>query len=296
MVVKLPVPAHCPPTSLEAFLRDRACFTSSLWRRLKWQGRIFVNGKPVFTPTRQMVSGGDEVMYMLADCSQVRVRKGILTILYEDEWLLIVDKPAGQIIHPTTKAEQITLVNVVAHYLQLTGQDKNCHPVYRLDRNTTGVVVVAKRPQIQAALQSHAVLQREYQALIEGCIAPTEAMLNSSLGRKSGSIIERCVDEAGQSALTYYQVMRKFPHYSLLKLILHTGRTHQIRVHLASQGYPLLGDDLYGGRRQYINRQALHAARVRFTHPCTGEQIDCTSLLPLDMQKLIGEYHALLSI
>lgn len=289
-MIKFVVPDDHPPQKARYFLAAHGKISTNLWKKIKWQGSLFINGASV-RAADAIVKGGDTISYELIEKSQIIPYDRPLNIIYEDDWLLIINKQANQIIHPTSKASSDTLVNAVANYYLQTDQNTGCHPVYRLDRNTTGLIIVAKQPQIQYALTiSHDKICRFYKAVVEGCPRPKEAMLCMPIIRKPGSIIERMTADNGQPALTHYKVIKSKENYSLVKLKLYTGRTHQIRVHMAASGHPLLGDDLYGGSCDLIKRQALHAYRIIFTHPIENKKIDISIPMPDDMINLFKKH------
>lgn len=213
-----------------------------------------------------------------------------LTICYEDEYMLILDKPAGMLVHPTTSEHVTTLANAVMHYFHTQQLPYNFHPVHRLDRNTSGLVLIAKLPHIQHLLSYNDVksINRQYLALATGTLKPAEGIIDAPIARHPDSIIQRIVHDSGQHATTCYKVLKNLNNASLIELTLLTGRTHQIRVHLSHIGHPLLGDDLYGGSRELIQRQALHAARLSFPHPVSGNIIDVCSPLPTDLLELVN--------
>lgn len=286
-MISLSVPDGYPKQKLRYFLASHAKISSTLWRKIKWHGDIRINNIPV-QAAAAFVQSGDTVSYELSEASTIIPCYRYLDIIYEDDWLLVVNKPADMIIHPTNKISSDTLVNIIAGYYEKTKQKAGCHPVYRLDRNTTGLIIIAKQPQIQYYLAAaHDRITRLYLAIAEGAPRPAEAMLCSPIGRKEGSIIERTVKSYGQAALTRYKILRKLKNYSLLELKLYSGRTHQIRVHMAYDGHPLLGDDLYGGDCSLISRQALHAYKVSFIHPISGQKLSFNVPLPEDMLKLL---------
>ena len=287
-MIKFIVPAGHKEQKLRYFLASYGKISTNLGRKIKWHGNICINDNPVCA-ANAFVKAGDIITYDLNDnSSSITPCQKPLDIVYEDEWLLIINKPADLVIHPTSKIYKDTLVNIVAGYYLQTHKQAGCHPVYRLDRNTTGLIIIAKQPQIQYYLSaSHGRICRFYQAVVSGCPTPKEAMLCMPIGRKPGSIIERMVTPAGQPALTRYKVLQTMPERSLITLQLYTGRTHQIRVHMAADGHPLLGDDLYGGDCALISRQALHASRLIFTHPMSGKKFDLSVPLPMDMRKLL---------
>ena len=212
-----------------------------------------------------------------------------LDVLYEDEAFLIVNKPAAMIVHPTHREARDTLVHAVAGYFRRRGEAAGIHPLYRLDRDTTGIVILAKSAHIQHAMtQHHGQIYREYLALARGHLDRPSGRIDMPIGRDTSKANHWRGRADGKRALTEYEVMASWSAYSLLKLHLLTGRTHQIRVHLAALGHPLLGDAAYGGPCDRMKRQALHAWRVRFRHPLTGKEIQVQAPVPQDMRRLIG--------
>lgn len=207
-------------------------------------------------------------------------------LAYEDDFLLIIDKPAGMLVHPTVSERGTTLYDYVKAYYEANGIDAGIHPVSRLDRNTSGLVIFAKEPIVQHWLSQQQV-EKEYLALACGRFDCSEGIIEAPIARKEGSIIERCVDyERGKHAKTAYEVLASYSNHTLLKVRLFTGRTHQIRVHLASIGHPLVNDNLYGTPGPQA-RHALHAYRLAFKHPVSDVFLEITCALPEDLQKLL---------
>lgn len=276
----------------KAFLRQQG-ISSTLWKRIKHSGTFRVNGVLV-NAARTVIKNGDEVSYEVEKPSAIEPEPLPLDIRYEDEFLLIVSKPPGQLVHPTTKEAHGTLAGAVLHHYLSRGEKHGCHPVHRLDRDTSGLVLIAKDPRLQYLLTGKAGakrFQREYLAIVEGFPMPASGTIDAPIARALPSIILRKVSPEGRAARTHYKTLSTFARegqsLSLVELELETGRTHQIRVHMQSLGHPLAGDDLYGGSLSLIKRQALHAYRLHFVHPITKELIDVRAELPEDMARLL---------
>lgn len=281
------VKSNVKEQSAKDYLKRHENISSSLWKKIKKQEEFFLNGQKI-RPTRANVKPDDIIEFNISEQSKVVPVELPLTVCYEDEYLLIADKPAGMLTHPLTFEAENTLANAVMYHYQKTGQNIGCHPLYRLDRNTSGLVVFGKTGQIQHLLgNSHQKLQRRYLALVHGKITPPDGTVDAPIGRAKNSIILHEVNSAGKTAVTHYRTIRTYADYSLIELQLETGRTHQIRVHMSYLHHPLLGDDLYGGTRNLIMRHALHAYKLQFIHPFTQKEILIEALLPPDMQKLI---------
>lgn len=207
-------------------------------------------------------------------------------IAYEDDFMLIIDKPAGMLVHPTVSKWNGTLYDLVKDYYAERGITADIHPVSRLDRNTSGLVIFAKEPIIQFWLSQQEVV-KEYLAIAQGHIEQQQGIIDAPIARKEGSIIERCVDfTRGKEAKTSYTVLGYYGSNTLLKLRLFTGRTHQIRVHLAYLGHPLVDDNLYGTPGPQ-SRHALHAYRLAFQHPVGDYALEITRTLPEDLRKIL---------
>ncbi len=206
-------------------------------------------------------------------------------VAYEDDYLLITDKPAGMLVHPTVSESGGTLYDCVQNYYTRRHICAQVHPVSRLDRYTSGLVIFAKEPIVQFWLSQREV-QKEYLAIVHGHVRNSTGIIEAPIARKSGSIIERCVDEHGKYAKTLYHVLGYYGAYTLLRVRLFTGRTHQIRVHLAYIGHPLVNDNLYGTPGPQA-RHALHAWRLAFAHPVSDVPLEITRTLPDDLRKIL---------
>ena len=207
-------------------------------------------------------------------------------IAYEDEFMLILDKPAGMLVHPTVSQWTGTLYDLVKAYYAERGITADIHPVSRLDRNTSGLVIFAKEPIIQFWLTQGEIV-KEYLAIAQGHLQDEQGLIDAPIARKEGSIIERCVDfTRGKEAKTAYQVLGYYGPNTLLKIRLFTGRTHQIRVHMAYLGHPLVDDNLYGVPGPQ-SRHALHAYRLAFKHPVGDYMLEITRCLPSDLRKIL---------
>ena len=181
--------------------------------------------------------------------------------------------------------------NGVRYYFDSINLKKKIRPVNRLDANTSGLVIFAKCEYIQECFikqMTNNTFKKEYLCITEGIFDKKSGKINLPIARKSGSIIERCIDKSGQNAITHYEVIKEFGNYSLVKCLLKTGRTHQIRVHMSYIGHPLLGDTLYGNSSKLINRQALHSYMIEFVHPISKKVMHFTCDLPEDMKKGLG--------
>ena len=287
-------------------------------RRLRNEGIITVNDEPATWTS--LVHGGDHLVMKLTPEQEFSLSPMDLDIVYEDEHILVINKAAGVLMHPTSTVRDHTLANGVLYYYQETHQHYDFHPVHRLDKDTSGIVIIAKTSVVQHAFdKKHIHFHKSYDAIVEGKLPAVPLTINWPIGRKPGSIIERYCTNEGKPARTDITVIshttnsgdntiidspslsssnpitgsktmvdKKFEqHFTYVQCLLHTGRTHQIRVHVSQLGYPLAGDDLYGGHLDYIQRQALHAARVSFHHPMTNEWLELSADMPQDMKDLI---------
>ena len=299
-IIDLIVDANVHTQSMNHIIKQQH-ISQRMRRRLKNDGIITINGQPATWDT--LVHGGDHLLMKLAPEQEFSRTPMNLEIVYEDEYILAVNKAAGVLMHPTSTVRDGTLANGVLYYYDETEQAHDFHPVHRLDKDTSGIVIIAKTSVVQHAFdKQHTKFQKVYDAIIEGFMPSQSATINYPIGRKSGSIIERCCTLTGKPARTDVTVLARHTvsqpvltdmHVNRqevlthVQCVLHTGRTHQIRVHLSHVGFPLAGDDLYGGHLDYIRRQALHAGYLAFTHPMTQEYIELRAPMPTDMKDLL---------
>ena len=265
--------------------------STRLKNKLIKNNRIFLNDN--ICDTRIPVKIGDKLIidFNYEEENSNIVPNGMdLDIIYEDEWLLIVNKPSGITIHPSILHFNNSLSNGIRFYFDKIGLKKKIRPVNRLDKDTSGLVIFAKCEYIQECLSlqmQEGILKKEYLCLVSGTINQKSGTINLPIARKEGSIMERCIDEKGKQAITHYKVIKEFKNYSLVECRLETGRTHQIRLHMASIGHSLLGDTLYGTSSSLISRQALHSYKIKFIHPITKKEIELIAKLPQDINTCI---------
>ena len=285
------VPEEINEITLKDFLRKNCGISLTGWRKIKQSNTLKVNDICV-SPGRAIVAAQDIITYELPSPSESPIIPNdiFLDILYEDEYLLVIDKPAHMLVHPTASERENTLANGVLFYYRQNNLTLNYHPVHRLDKNTSGLVLIAKYPHIQHQL-SRALekksLMRDYIAFVHNKMKNPMGTIHLPIARHPNSIIERIVAENGQVAITHYEVVESYDDACQVHLSLETGRTHQIRVHLSHLGHPIIGDDLYGSPSSLINRQALHAYKLSFLHPVSKKQITVHSSLPNDMNNLL---------
>ena len=279
---------------LRDFLQQKGISKKTLTATKYDGGALLVNGEE--QTVRYRLGKGDtvSVLFPIEEPSAgLSPEEGELSVVYEDQALLILDKPAGMATIPSRDQPNGTVANLVAGKFRREQVPSTVHVVTRLDRDTSGLICIAKNRHIHHLLSSQmeAVgFHRQYIAFVEGHLKESQFIIERPIGRKEGSIIERTVRGDGQYARTDVEVLglyeREGTCFSEVMLVLHTGRTHQIRVHMQSLGHPLVGDDLYGGSLSLISRQALHCASIGFCHPLTGVPLCFNSNLPPDLSML----------
>lgn len=277
---------------VKGILRGSLQLSYTLLKSLKWrENAILLNGQSVHV--NAIVHAGDVVSVALSErtpredlyCENTATPN----IVYEDEDLLVLNKPAGVAMHP--KADDAAAPSLAAMLTGYLGEGSVPHFVSRLDKGTSGLLIAAKsgyvHDRLRRALHS-SELRREYRAVAVGQVTPPRGVINAPIGRADGSIIRRCVREDGLVSRTEYEVLQTTERFTLLRLRPETGRTHQLRVHMAYLGHPLAGDWLYGTEdKNLIARPALHSYELWFTQPVTGQEMHFTAPIPQDMQRLL---------
>ena len=279
---------------VEQFLRRKRYSGQNLSEIKRMPKSILVNGVHYYM--RQELSTGDHLQVRICETKnseKIPPTNLPLDIIYEDEDLLVLNKPAGMPIHPSLNNYTNSMANALAYYFQSQGKPFIFRCCNRLDRDTSGLTIVSKHlvsGSILSDMTKYREVHREYLAIARGSVTPSEGTIQAPLGRKEGTIIERTVDwEHGEDAVTHYKVVKEANGHSLVSLRLETGRTHQIRIHMKYLGYPLIGDYLYNPDMEYMTRQALHSHHMDFTHPITGEHMSFTAPLPEDMARVMQE-------
>lgn len=271
---------------LSSFLKGELKMSTGLMNRLKWGDAIQVNGQSQHTDFA--VQPGDLITVRLDEPPiQYPPQQGKLTILYEDDHILAVDKPAGMLIHPSRAKNEGTLANFVAGYYEKTGQDCAFHPITRLDRDTYGIVLLAKNSHIHSLLQQ-TELRKTYHALTFGGPVADYGIIDAPISRRPMPSLLRCISPEGKPSVTEFQVLERTGEWCLLSLRPITGRTHQLRLHCCHMGFPILGDPQYCipesaaiSREMDLSHQLLLAYSLEYTHPITDVPMKLTTTLPI---------------
>lgn len=295
-------------------LDQAVCAICPDYSRAQWQqwiksGDVTVNGN-VVSKTRHKVTADDhiEVNTILVEQGTWEAQPIPLDIAYEDNQLIIVNKPAGLVVHPGAGNPDSTLVNALRHYDENLVHIPRAGIIHRLDKETSGLLIVARTLESHHALTqalSEREIKREYQAIVHGTLI-SGATVHAPIDRHPTHRVKMAIRDGGRDAVTHYRLIEKFSHFTHIKCELESGRTHQIRVHMKHIGHPLVGDPLYGYGKNIpgklgdnlrdiarsFPRQALHAWRLTLTHPTTGELLEVESTLPSDMQQLLNDIRA----
>lgn len=277
--------------SIKEFLKEQGISRRALSKIKYAGGSIVVNGKE--QNVRYILKENDELQVFFPEEKinpQMKGENIPLSIIYEDEDCIILDKPAYMNTIPSHDHPSGSVANGLVYYYEKNNIHSAVHIVTRLDRNTSGLVLIAKHRHAHhlfSLMQQQRQIDRTYEAIVQGVLQQSTFTIDAPIGRKSTSIIEREVRSDGQEAITHLSLIQAFSTYSHVRLVLETGRTHQIRVHMAHIGHPLLGDHLYGSNDDRISRQALHCRKLQFIHPMSREKLEFTSELPKDIKNLL---------
>ncbi|MBN6188352.1 RluA family pseudouridine synthase [Aneurinibacillus sp. BA2021] len=292
-ILRFTVPALIGETerNVRSFLREVHGISRSLLVELKHVKGIRLNGQVTYLD--HPLQPGDCIeLHLPEEESEHIIPEPIpFSLAFEDEDVLVVDKAAGLCVHPTMLHPSGTLANGVVHHWNQQGISRKFRPVNRLDKDTSGLVLIAKSQyahQQLAAMQQENRIERYYEAVVHGHIEEENGTIDAPIRRKSDSLMERVAGDGGQWARTHYTVIARYDAFTHIRVKLDTGRTHQIRVHMQHIGHPLLGDDLYGGERRLIARQALHARLLSFPHPRDKSFRSFEAPLPADMRALLA--------
>ena len=266
--------------NINQILKQEFHISARLLHKLICQKHVMLNDNIV--DTRSMVSLNDIITVNLdfeEESENIVPTNMKLDIVYEDDALLVLNKPAGIAVHPSISHYEDSLSNGVKFYFDSINLYRKIRPVNRLDFNTSGLIVFAKNEYVQECLirqMKENIFKKEYIAIVLGIFDNKSGTINLPIARKDNSIIERCISDNGQEAITDYTILKEFNNLSVVKCLLKTGRTHQIRVHMSAIGHPLIGDSMYGVTSNLINRQALHSYKVSFIHPIANKTINLT--------------------
>lgn len=280
---------------VKGVLRHRFQFSARMRNKIKREKLVYLNGEQ--TAGWLPVSPGDILTIRLPEERSDFIPEDIpLDIVYEDDSLLIINKQPGLVVHPTKGHSQHTLANGIMKYMLDCGQNYKIRFMNRLDMDTSGLVAVAKNSHCQASFmkQSQAgLVEKRYLAIVQGQLSADQGTVDLPIGKPDDERVERAVMEDGSPSITHYKVLNRFDTgsgYSLVELSLETGRTHQIRVHMAAIGHPIVSDHLYGQTNPFlIERQALHARKLAMIHPVTGRLVSFEAALPEDMEQLLAK-------
>lgn len=279
--------------SINQLIKLEFNISSRLLVKLIKNKKILLNKNP--TDTRKQPKLNDIVEVLLdleEENSNIQPTEMDLDIVYEDEGLLVINKQAGIAVHPSIRHYNDSLSNGIRFYFDKIGLKKKVRPVNRLDLNTSGLVIFAKNEYIQECLikqMKEGTFKKEYICVVKGKFDEKTGTIDLPIVRKENSIIERCVSNDGQEAITRYEVLEEKEDYSIVRCFLETGRTHQIRVHMAYIGHSILGDTLYGSSSDLIYRQALHCKSMTFINPVNNKTLSISCPIPEDINRLITQ-------
>ena len=286
------------PKRIDAYISENTDYSRTAVQRLIEENKIVVNGK--IEKASYKVQNGDKIEIEEEPAKEIELKAQDipLEILYEDNDIIVVNKPKGMVVHPANGNPDGTLVNAIMSICKdsLSGIGGEIRPgiVHRLDKNTSGAIIIAKNDKahinLSEQLKNHEI-KKTYIALVRGIVKENNATINMPIGRSKKDRKKMAVDKNGKDAITHFKVLKRYSNCSLLEINIETGRTHQIRVHLSHIGYPIIGDDVYsnGKNKWNIEGQCLHAKSLEFAHPITGEKMHIEAELPEYFQKILED-------
>lgn len=278
---------------IKDYLKGVQGFSTRFVRGAAFDNRLFVNGKTARLSYKLKYEDKIEIEVTKSESQNVEPEKMDIDVAYEDMDVIVVNKLPGMVVHPTKSYQSGTLSNGLIYYFREKGENCIVRLVNRLDMDTSGLVLIAKNQFSHMALardMNKESFKKEYIAVIHGHLKPESGTIDKPIYRDEGGSLKRIIDDRGQKSITHYEVIEKYEDSEMVRLVLETGRTHQIRVHLSSMGNPIFGDSLYGvEEKEYINRQALHAYKLQFPHPRSGKVVSIETELPDDMKELVSK-------
>ncbi len=294
--IEFTVPDEYNGADAKSFLRRYCKVSARTLSKLK-RTNLGITRNNALLKTTDILKAGEVVVLSLPDdVNEIVPIKGELDILFEDDYVMVVNKPSLMPAHPTKIHQEDTLANIISYYMEQRGEHYTFRAINRLDRDTSGCLLIAKDRYTAHALPQS--VSKEYVAVCEGVI-DSRGTVNRPIKVMEGRSIQRIVSDDGAHAVTHYYPVLTANNHTLTRFVLETGRTHQIRCHMSSISHPLAGDDMYGGSLEYITRQALHCRKMSFTHPITNQKIEIMSDIPADICAVLnldGVDHSLFDV
>lgn len=278
------VPPECDNMNANVFLKKHCKVSARMITRLKREKDGIIRDGKILRTIDNVFAGDKVILNLPATENNIVPVQGELDIAYEDDYVIVINKPYNMPVHPTKIHQEDTLANILVYLQQQKGESYTFRAINRLDKDTSGLVVIAKDRYCASVLPK--TLEKVYVAICEGIIEGS-GTIDKPIDLLPGHTIQRAIMENGERSVTHYKAVKSTNNHTLLEIKLETGRTHQIRCHFSGIGYPLAGDDMYGGNLEYINRQALHCKKVTFEHPITGKKVEVTSKIPDDMMNIL---------
>lgn len=292
-LLKFEITSEDAGSKLREFLKFKCNFSSRFCRVSAYGKNIFVNGNVVKLSYILKDKDIVEIKLNKEESQNIEPQPIPLNIVYEDQDLIVINKPPFIVVHPTKSHPYNTVANGLIHYFKEKGENCIVRLVNRLDMNTSGLLIVAKNQFAHMALQrdmNEETFKKQYLAIAHGIFQEKRGTINLPILNDENNGIKRTIDDRGQNSITHYEVVDEYKDAQLVRLTLETGRTHQIRIHLSHFGHPIFGDILYGSEdKEYIGRQALHAYKLQFPHPRDNRIVELEADLPDDMKELINK-------